>query len=98
MLVTVHVPEPTLVIPPAPEIAPPKLVLVSLLPVANTVPAPNTKFPPVVPPPANEPMFKLLLSCSKAPLILLRVTAELEPNALAWLVMTLPLLIAVLPV
>ncbi len=98
LLVTVHVPEPTLVIPPAPEIAPPKVVLVSLLPVANTAPAPNTKLPPVLPPPAKEPMFKLLLSCSKAPLILLSVTAELLPNALTWLVMTLPLLITVFPV
>ena len=67
-------------------------------PVVKTVPVLKTKLPPVLPPPAKEPMPKLLLSCNIAPLMLLRLTAELLPNALACVVTTLPLLTLVLPV
>ncbi len=91
-------PVPTLVKPPAPEIAPPNVVLVLLAPVLKRAPALSTKLPPVVPPPANEPMSKLLLSCNVVPLTLLKVTAELSPSALACEVTTLPPVMLVLPV
>ena len=77
---------------------PANVVLVLSKPVVNTVPVPSTKLPPVEPPPAIEPMLKLLLSCNIAPLTLLKVTADLSPKALACEVMTLPPVMAVLPV
>ena len=84
--------------PPAPEIAPAKVVSVLIKPVVSNVPVLNTTSPPLVPPPKREPIFKLLLSCKMAPLTLLKLTTVLLPNALMCVVMTLPLVMAVLPV
>lgn len=98
MLVIVQVPVPVFVKPPAPEMVPSKLVLVLLAPELSNAPVLSTKLPPVAPPPAKEPILKLLLSCKIALLVLLNVTAVLLPKALTFEVMTLPLLIAVLPV
>ena len=72
-----------------PERTPPKLVEPLLAP-AVRVRAFSATLPPVVPPPASEPMARSASRFRLAPLALARVTAELLPSAAAWLVFTVP--------
>ncbi len=94
----VCVPLPVLDKPPVPLITPPKLVLLLSAPVVR-VPEPSARLPPVLPPPAKEPMLTLLLfRSSVTPAVLAKLTAELLPKAVVLPACNVPPLTVVVPV
>src|SRR5579862_8446464 len=76
----VNVPVPTFVRPPVPVMLPLKVVD-ELVPVVS-VPEPKVTLPPVVPPPARDPIaLLLLLRLRVTPAVLAKLTSELPEKA-----------------
>ena len=83
---------------PVPLMLPAKLVLL-FAPPRVSVAEPSVTLPPVLPPPASEPMLLLKLARSSvAPLTFARLTAEFEPNARVLPALSVPPLNVVAPV
>ena len=81
-----------------PLITPVKVVAILLTPVVK-VPEPSVTFPPVAPPPANEPIVSFVpFKLSDAPATLASVTAEVSAIAAPPASCRVPALIVVVPV